>query len=234
MQRWTRGSALRGLLAACALAAPGAGAVEAEAAGTAAPSERETPLAAVARLSAGNARYARDAAINCNKNYHRRAEVVEAQMPFAVVLGCADSRVPPEVLFDQRLGDLFVVRVAGNVADDVALGSIEYAVEHFHPALVLVLGHEKCGAVAATLEALAAHAEPAGFVGSIVARIMPAAGRARGEGSGALQSAVRENVVDVVRFIRSQSAVTATAERGGALRIAGATYSLSDGRVTFL
>lgn len=231
MQRWTRAWALRGLAAATMLGRP---AGETDAAAAVPNAGRDTPQSSLARLIEGNARYARDAAVNCNKNSHRRAEVLAAQSPFAVVLGCSDSRVPPEVIFDQRLGDLFVVRLAGNVADDLALGSIEYAVEHFQPALVLILGHEKCGAVSATLETLAAGSQPAGFTASIITKIMPAARRARRDAGNALHDAVRENVVDVVAHVRAQSARTAAAERRGALRIAGATYSLGDGRVTFV
>ncbi len=231
MQRWTRAWALRGLAAATMLGRP---AGETDAAAAVPNAGRDTPQSSLARLIEGNARYARDAAVNCNKNYHRRAEVLAAQSPFAVVLGCSDSRVPPEVIFDQRLGDLFVVRLAGNVADDLALGSIEYAVEHFQPALVLILGHERCGAVSATLETLAAGSQPAGFTASIITKIMPAARRARRDAGNELHDAVRENVVDVVAHVRAQSALTAAAERRGALRIAGATYSLGDGRVTFV
>ena len=192
-----------------------------------------TPAAVLDTLAAGNARYATDSALHCNQNYHRRAEVYAAQAPFAIVLGCSDSRVPPEVVFDRRLGELFVVRLAGNIADDDALGSIEYAVEHFHSPLVLVLGHEKCGAVAATVDALKAGDEPSGFVGAIVKKIMPAARRASKEPGNTLHDAVVENVRDVVSSIRERSAIVAAAERHGALRVAGATYDLGNGRVTF-
>src|SRR5579872_6873600 len=92
-------------------------------------------------LLQGNRRYVNDHAVNCNGHYDRRAEVATGQHPFAMILGCADSRVPPEVIFDQRLGDLFTVRVAGNIADDAALGSLEYASLHFTRSLLVVLGH---------------------------------------------------------------------------------------------
>jgi carbonic anhydrase len=229
--RVTRASALASLAAAAALPVA-RGNADAAAATHAGPTL--TPAAALAELAAGNARYARDIAVNCNRNYDRRAEVYGAQAPFAIVLGCADSRVPPEVVFDRRLGELFVVRLAGNVADDDALGSMEYAIEHFAPALLLVLGHEKCGAVAATVDALKAGSEPSGFVGSIVKKIMPAARRALGKPGNTLHDAIRENVRDVVASIRAKSAVAQAAERTGALAVAGATYDLGDGHVTFL
>jgi carbonic anhydrase len=229
--RVTRAAALGSLAAAAALPIAR---TEATAAAATPAGRAMTPAAALAELAAGNARYARDAAVNCNRNYHRRAEVSGAQAPFAIVLGCSDSRVPPEVVFDRRLGELFVVRLAGNIADDDALGSMEYAIEHFAPALLLVLGHEKCGAVAATVDALKAGSEPSGFVGSIVKKIMPAARRALGEPGNTLHDAIRENVRDAVANIRAQSTVARTAERTGALAVAGATYDLGDGRVTFL
>lgn len=90
--------------------------------------------------------------MNCTKNYDRRAEVAGGQHPFTIVLGCSESRVPPETVFAQRIGDLFTIRLAGNVADSFALGSIEYAVEHFKSPLLVVLGHSRCGAVIATLD----------------------------------------------------------------------------------
>ena len=233
MRPLTRAFALGRLAAAAAvplLREPGAAAAAepGHATGT------TTPAAVLETLAAGNRRYATDAALHCNRNFHRRAEVYAAQAPFAIVLGCSDSRVPPEVVFDRRLGELFVVRLAGNVADDDALGSIEYAVEHFRSPLILVLGHEKCGAVAATVDALKAGDEPSGFVGSIVKKIMPAARRAAREPGNTLHDAIRENVRDVAASIRERSAVVAAAERHGALRVAGATYDLGDGRVTFL
>ena len=109
--------------------------------------------AALARLLEGNARYVESRAARPDQTPERRAEVATVQHPFALVLGCADSRVPPEIVFDQGLGDLFVIRVAGNVLDDQVLASIEYGVEHLHIPLVIVLGHERCGAVVATIDA---------------------------------------------------------------------------------
>ena len=108
--------------------------------------------AALAKLIAGNRRYVQHRQQYPDQSLPHRKELVSGQHPFAVILGCADSRVPPELLFDQGLGDLFVIRVAGNLVDDVVLGSIEYAVEHLGTKLIMVLGHEKCGAVSAAVE----------------------------------------------------------------------------------
>src|SRR5439155_1280302 len=110
-----------------------------------------TGAQALERLKAGNTRFAADKSNPKNIGKDRRAVLAKGQHPFAVVLTCADSRVAPELVFDQGLGDLFVLRVAGNIADPFVLGSIEYAVEHLHTPLIVVLGHESCGAVAAAL-----------------------------------------------------------------------------------
>ncbi len=144
------------------------------------------------------------------------------QKPFAVVLTCADSRVSPELAFDQRIGDLFVVRVAGNVATDEAIGSIEYAVEHLHtPKLIVVLGHEKCGAVDAAL-----HAESAeGLVPSILNRIYPAT---KDLGSSDLDKAIRANISLTAKTIARYS----HAIRSKGTPIVGAYYSIQSGRVT--
>jgi carbonic anhydrase len=144
------------------------------------------------------------------------------QKPFAVVLTCADSRVPPEVLFDQRIGDIFVVRVAGNVATDEAIGSIEYAVEHLHtPNLIVVLGHERCGAVEAALQG-----EPVEtMVPSILNRIYPAL---QGIGKDELDKAIRANVTLTSRLLPRYSAVI----RGHRTPVVGAYYSIETGRVS--
>src|SRR5947209_10905279 len=107
---------------------------------------------ALARLMAGNRRYVLHKEQHPDQSLTRRKELESGQHPFAVILGCADSRVSPEILFDQGLGDLFVIRVAGNVVDDTILASVEYAVEHLGTRLIMVLGHEKCGAVSAAIE----------------------------------------------------------------------------------
>lgn len=156
------------------------------------------------------------------KDKCRLACTSTGQRPFAIVLTCADSRVAPEVAFDQRIGDLFVVRVAGNVATDEAIGSIEYAVEHLHtPRIIVVLGHENCGAVDAAL-----HAESAeGLVPSILNRIYPAI---KDLGSSDLDKAIRANVSLTAKTLPRYSHTI----RGKGIPIVGAYYSLQTGRVT--
>ncbi len=107
---------------------------------------------ALAKLLEGNARYVEQARLNPNQSDERRDSLIGGQSPYAIILGCSDSRVPPEIIFDQGLGDLFVIRVAGNVVDDIVLASIEYAAEHLHSPLLMVLGHTNCGAVGAALQ----------------------------------------------------------------------------------
>ena len=196
--------------------------------------QQKTGAEALDLLMQGNQRYAKDVAVNCNKNFDRRAEVAGGQHPFALILGCADSRVPPEVIFDQRLGDLFTVRIAGNIADANAIGSLEYAVLHFGSPLLVVLGHEKCGAVSATLEAVETHASAPGHIGSIVAAIKPAAESVMGKPGDTLENAIRANVKNVVAQLHASSSILAEHVASGKLQITGARYGLTDGLVTLV
>ena len=129
---------------------------------------------ALERLLAGNARFAADRKLNDGHGTDRRAELATGQQPWAVIVGCADSRVPPDVIFDAGLGDLFVVRVAGNTAvDPFVLGSVEYALAHLGSPLVLVLGHEGCGAVKGAVAAATEGATEPGSIGEVIAPIVP-------------------------------------------------------------
>src|SRR5881398_2252127 len=161
----------------------------------------------------------------------RRAELTKSQHPFAIVLGCADSRVPPEIAFDQGLGDLFVVREAGNVIDDHSLGSIEYAVDHLAVRLIVVLGHQRCGAVKAAKETLAAKTEAPAHIQSLVTAIQPAV---EATVHGDLETTVKANVKDVVQALRSSTPVLKAKVDSGELRVLGAYYSLDTGAVSFL
>src|SRR5438105_12682909 len=160
----------------------------------------------------------------------RRAELTKSQHPFAVVVGCSDSRVPPEIVFDQGLGDLFVVREAGNVIDDHSLGSIEYAVDHLAVRLVVVLGHQRCGAVKAAKETIAAKTEAPAHIQSLVTAIQPAvAATAQGD----LEATVREEGKNVVQALRSSAPVLKAKVDSGELKVVGAYYSLDTGSVAF-
>jgi carbonic anhydrase len=161
----------------------------------------------------------------------RRAELTKSQHPFAIVLGCADSRVPPETVFDQGLGDLFVIRVAGNVIDDHSLGSIEYAVDHLAVRLIVVLGHQRCGAVKAARETIAAKAEAPGHIQSLVTAIEPAVEATIKDD---LEATVKANVKNVVQALRSSTPVLKAKIDAGELKVVGAYYSLDTGTVAFM
>lgn len=164
----------------------------------------------------------------------KRKELAKGQKPFAIVVGCSDSRVAPELIFDQGLGDIFVVRVAGNVVDPIALGSIEYAAEHLNSPLIIVLGHEKCGAVAATLEA---KGEPEGNIGAIVKKIMPAANKAKKKGGSKdeiLETAIKENVKNTAKDIMDKSHIVKHLVHEGKLKIVAGEYSLQTGKVEMI
>ncbi len=183
------------------------------------------------RLLDGNARFVSGQPRHPHQDGQRRAELAAGQKPFAVVIGCADSRTSPEILFDQGLGDLFVIRLAGNIVDDAALGSVEFAVAQLGARLIVVLGHEKCGAVKATVGVVNGEAVPAGHIGSIVEAIKPAAQAAKGRAGDAVENAVRENVHEVVERLKLAAPVLAPLIKAGELEVIGARYDLDDGKV---
>ncbi len=196
------------------------------------PEKVESAVEAKKLLVEGNERFVSGETAEKDLSGTRRDELTEGQKPFAVIVCCADSRVPPEHVFDQGLGDIFVVRVAGNVADPVAIGSVEYAVEHLEVPLVVVLGHEKCGAVSATVEG----GEAPGSIGAIVEKISPSVEKARGgnlEDEELIEKAVELNVEQTMRDLKASPIVT---ERRGKeeLSILGATYELGSGEVKWL
>ena len=190
---------------------------------------------ALARLRDGNRRFV-DHVISLEAllSHARREENARAQRPFAVILGCSDSRAPAEFVFDQGLGDLFVIRVAGNIAAPSQIGSIEFAVERFGVRLVVVLGHSNCGAVQATLEALDCPEEVSPALHAIVDRIAPALSAVDHDScsnGGRMQDAIRANVLYTVRRLRGDSVYLDRMCHEQGLRIVGADYSLSTGEV---
>ena len=180
-------------------------------------------LEALELLRAGNRRFATDASIHASRTGpERRGQLTRGQEPFAVILGCSDSRVPVEIIFDQGLGDLFVIRVAGNVVAPSLVGSVEFAAEKFGTRLVVVLGHTSCGAVAA------AHAGGAvpGQISSLFQHIIPAIP----EGAS-VNEAVEANVRYQVEALSRSSTVIREAIGNGTAAVHGAVYGLEDGRV---
>jgi carbonic anhydrase len=179
---------------------------------------------------AGNARFVGGRMAYPNQNAARRNELTRGQKPFAVVLGCADSRVPPEILFDQGLGDLFVTRDAGNTADEVVLGSVEYAAAHLHVPLVMVLGHSRCGAVAATVSG----AKLQGHLPVLAVAIAPAVAKARLMPGDLLDNAIRENAKLVAKKLATSTPTLAPLVHTGRLKVVAAHYDLATGVVEIL
>ena len=203
-------------------------------------SDSLSPTAALRRLQQGNVRYvsgagARDLALE----HARRRQLVSDQAPFAIVLGCSDSRVPAEMVFDQGLGDLFVIRVAGNIVAPSQVGSIEFAADRFGVRLVVVLGHTQCGAVQAALEELERPSENRSpNLGFIVRNILPGAESAAAQiglqdRAALMRCAVRENIRASVQHLRHDSVLLEQLTRDNGLLIVGAEYSLETGVVEF-
>jgi carbonic anhydrase len=194
---------------------------------------------ALERLLRGNRRFVRGRARHGDQDSVRRAEVAQGQRPFAIVLGCADSRVPPEVIFDQGLGDLFVVRVAGNTArTGVVIGSIEYSVKKFGSVLIMVLAHSQCGAVEATVEALEDGAEFPGSIPDVAKPIIPAVKSVRRrephvDRQRLITLSIRANARAAARDLRREPLLHHYIEKGK-LKVVSATYHLHSGRVSVL
>jgi carbonic anhydrase len=195
---------------------------------------------ALQRLKDGNQRFVSDLGDRSTFNDHsRRKELVEGQAPFAIILGCSDSRVPAELVFDQGLGDLFVIRVAGNIVASSQIGSVEFAAERFGTRLVVVLGHSLCGAVISTLEELQRPRESQSpNLRSIVNRIRPAVEglldtELRQNPEALLRQAVRANIHSSVSSLRHGSQILEGLIEKGVLWVVGAEYSLETGLVDF-
>jgi carbonic anhydrase len=189
---------------------------------------------ALRRLIEGNARFSHDLDNTTPRDTARRPQLAAGQRPFAIILSCADSRVPPELVFDQELGDLFVVRVAGNIADDACLGSIEYAVDHLGAKLIVVLGHTKCGAVKAAVDTAGAGKQAdtlPGHLPAVVTPIMPAVAETSSMRGDSVKLAVIRNVQRTVRALQQCGPVIAGAVSEKGVRVMGAVYDLESGDV---
>ncbi len=188
-----------------------------------------TPDEALAKLMAGNQRFVDRKRLNPHQDVARMTEVVEGQAPFAAILSCADSRVVPEIAFDQGIGDLFVVRVAGNIAITEEIASEEYAVGVLQTPLLMVLGHERCGAVAAALKG----GELPGVIGSLAFAIQPAVKASEKESGDRLTNAIKANVRLQVQRLKNSS-VIAKAISTGQLKVVGAYYELKTGKISLV
>ncbi len=185
---------------------------------------------ALQTLLDGNKRFAAMKQTHPNQDKNRRNEVVGGQKPFAVIVGCSDSRIPPEILFDQGIGDLFIIRLAGNIIDDTALGSIEYAVDHLGTRLVIVLGHSGCGAVTATAKGGETH----GHIGTIIRLITPAVDRVKDKPGDLVDNAIRENARLVATAIASSKPILQKMVADGKIAVIPAYYSMNTGLVEML
>jgi len=194
-------------------------------------SPSRTPDQAWHTLVEGNTRYAAGNSEHLHQDPARRAALADHQNPFALVLGCSDSRVPAEVVFDQGLGDLFVVRTAGHIVDSAVLGSLEFGVDVLGVPLVLVLGHTGCGAVAATMKAVDEHTTPAGYLRDVVERVSPAVFEARREPSAGAAEITAENVRQTATSLREKSSVLKHAVEDGRAALVGAVYRIDEGLV---
>ncbi len=182
----------------------------------------------------GNARFVDERQAPHDLGSGRRHELAKGQHPRAVVLSCSDSRVPPELVFDQQLGEVFVVRTAGNVADGLALGSIEYAVGHLDIPVIVILGHRSCGAVKATLEVHEKHLHPHGNVNEIVKLVMPAVLQAERAGApDLLNASIDANVTLGAKSLLKRSRLLAERVKAGKLKVVTAIYDLESGKVEF-
>ena len=217
-----------------------------------------SPAEAVSRLKAGNSRFTagnmqhphgsnEERAYMAKNSYEnagmislgmtgeqaakRRAELTKSQHPFAIILSCSDSRVPPEIVFDEGLGDLFIVRVAGNVLNDEGLGSIEYGVDVLGARLIVVLGHQSCGAVDAAMKTIAANGKAPGHIQSLVTAIKPVVDSTP---KSDLETMIKANVKHVVDALRSSTPILKAKVDSGDVRVIGGYYTLGTGAVTFL
>jgi len=185
---------------------------------------------ALESLLAGNRRFFGSTQTHPNQAAERRAELKTGQDPFAVILGCSDSRIPPEVIFDQGLGDLFVVRVAGNVLDDIVLGSIEYAASHLHTPLIMVLGHSDCGAVKATIGG----GDLEGHLPTLAKAISPAVNQIMDQPGDKVNNAAKLNAKMVSEQLKHSTPVISDLVSRGGLKVVASFYDLETGRVEVL
>lgn len=200
--------------------------------GFAVPSIGNQEADAISAIVQGNWRFVQGHPQHPHQGIDRRSEVAKGQKPIAVVVTCSDSRVSPEIIFDQGLGDLFVVRCAGNVVDPAMLASVEYAIEHLGAKLIIVMGHEKCGAVSATIEAALSHkpGKHEGYIPDLVKMITPSVMRAKKKGGDWLENSIRENVRAVLGEIIKDPILRPLAAKNE-ITLRGAYYHLDSGSV---
>jgi carbonic anhydrase len=189
-----------------------------------------TPALAWRRLREGNERFVSGETSHPNQDASRRSSLVENQHPFAVIFGCSDSRLAAEIIFDVGLGDVFVVRTAGQVIDDAVLGSLEYSVGVLGVPLIAVLGHDSCGAVSATKAAVDTGEMPPGFIRDLVERITPSVLTSIRQDKHEVNDMVVEHVKQTAQRLADSSRVISDAIESGRTAVIGLSYSLAEGR----
>ena len=195
------------------------------------PDQIRTPAKAWQEMVRGNERFVTGEPKHPRQNVERRAELAESQAPHAALFGCSDSRLAAEIIFDKGIGDLFVVRNAGQVISDSVIGSLEYAVSVLGVPLIVVLGHDACGAVAAAIDSVKPGATPLPpHIASLVSRIQPAVRRVKASGSLDAQDVGREHLRDTISELIGSSELISDAIAAGTLAVVGANYRLLEGR----
>lgn len=231
----SRRGLFRGFACGCAAAATtGGSGFFASSALAASPKTALNPDQALARLQSGNAAFVAGGACLPIGGAEQISSLAKGQAPFAIIVGCSDSRTPPEHLFGAELGELFVIRVAGNTVDDAGMGSIEYGVVVLGAPLILVLGHTNCGAVDAGVKMVTEGAVYPGSIAAVVEPILPAVLKAQKLGGDLLANSVKTNVELVQQRIASGSKLVSDAMEAGKARITGGVYDLASGKVAFL
>ena len=193
-----------------------------------------TPVTAWKALKEGNERFVTGKPAHPSQSIEHRATLASGQKPTAIIFGCADSRVAAELIFDQGLGDTFVVRTAGQAIDSAVLGSIEYAVTVLDVPLIVVLGHDSCGAVKAALAAINDGAIPGGFVRDVVERVAPSILMGRRDGLSRVDEFEERHVCETLAQLVSRSSAIAERVDAGTLALAGVTYKLAEGRAALV
>lgn len=199
--------------------------------------EIKRPDVSLKRLKAGNERFQKDKLLKVDVSSSKRETLVNGQNPCAVIITCSDSRVPPELIFNQGLGDLFVIRVAGNVMDKIELGSVEYAVEHLNTSLIVVMGHEHCGAVGAAVESEGKKDE--GNIGTIIEKIQPSIDKVKSDekiksqnlqGEKLIEAVCDENINNSTIEIEKSEVIKKELKKGN-VKVVEAKYMLETGKV---
>lgn len=193
-----------------------------------------SPDEALQRLLAGNKRFVPGRDLNLDRSPSRVHELTKKQQPFAVILGCSDSRVPPEVVFDQGLGDLFTIRVAGNFVEAGGLDSIDYAVDQLGSPLVVVLGHRRCGAVTAVVESIRTGKLLPSYLSKFTQSLAPSIESVKNQPGDAVDNGVRANIKYVTNELKASVPILAERVKKGNLKVVGAYYNLDTGAIELI